>query len=72
MATTCSSSTLLTIFGGRVEDLYSVLTEERLPQGWQPRIRTPMGLTFMAFNTTVTKVELGIAETAANGWKSII
>ena len=57
-----SGSTLLTIFGGRVKDLRPFLTEERLPDGWQPRIRHQKGLTMMEFNNVVLKVELGIKE----------
>ena len=57
-----SSSTLLTIFGGRVDDLKVILKEERLPDGWESRIRAPFGLTLGAFNRTVLRVELGIDE----------
>ncbi|KAG5652648.1 hypothetical protein H0H81_004204 [Sphagnurus paluster] len=58
-----NSSTLLTIFGGRVRDLETVLLEERLPEAWESRIREPYGLTLMTFNKTVLKVEKGIDET---------
>jgi len=54
-----NSSTLLTIFGGQVRDLETILIEERLPEGWEPRIRAKMGLTILTFNRTVMKVELG-------------
>ncbi|KAI0634203.1 Cloroperoxidase [Trametes polyzona] len=57
-----NGSTLLTIFGGRVDDLRPILTEERLPEGWEPRIRHRMGLTMLEFNMTVLPVELGIKE----------
>lgn len=57
-----SSSTLLTIFGGRVNDLESILIEERLPDGWESRITKQMGLTIATFNSTVLKVEFGINE----------
>lgn len=57
-----SSSTLLTIFGGRVDDLRTVLFEERLPEGWESRVRKPYGLTFTHFNFTVLPVEFGIRE----------
>ena len=57
-----SGSTLLTIFGGRVRDIYTFLTEERLPECWESRIRDRMGLTFFKFNRTVFRVELGIEE----------
>ncbi|KAH9037421.1 Cloroperoxidase [Lactarius deliciosus] len=57
-----SGSTLLTVFGGRFDDIYTLLTEERLPEGWESRIRDQMGLTILAFNRTVFRVELGIDE----------
>lgn len=57
-----SSSTMLTIFGGRVDDLRSVLLDERLPQGWESRVRKPNGLTFFTFNFTVLPVEFGVRE----------
>ncbi|TFK75585.1 Cloroperoxidase [Pluteus cervinus] len=52
-----NSSTLLTIFGGRVKDLEPILLEERIPDGWEPRIRERLGLTILAFNKTVLGVE---------------
>ncbi|KAI0259994.1 Cloroperoxidase [Gloeopeniophorella convolvens] len=57
-----NASTLLTIFGGRTRDIYTFLTEERLPEGWESRVRERMGLTMLAFNSTVFRVELGIEE----------
>jgi len=57
-----SASTLLTIFGGRINDIYTLLTEERIPDGWESRVRDQMGLTFCSFNFTVFGVELGIKE----------
>jgi len=57
-----NSSTLLTVFGGRVDDLKSILTEERLPEGWESRIRSRMGLTIAAFNITILKLERSIDE----------
>jgi hypothetical protein len=57
-----SASTLLTVFGGRLNDLYTFLTEERLPDGWESRVRDQMGLTLVAFNRTVFRVELGIED----------
>ncbi|KAJ6603249.1 hypothetical protein DFH09DRAFT_1458575 [Mycena vulgaris] len=38
------------------------LKEERIPQGWEPKVRSRMGLTFLAFNSTVSKVESAIKE----------
>jgi hypothetical protein len=55
-----SSSTMLTIFGGRVDDLRPMLTEERFSEDWQPRIRSKYGLTMAAFNGTVLPVEMGV------------
>ena len=57
-----SASTLLTIFGGRLNDIYTFLTEERLPDGWESRVRDQMGLTLGTFNRTVLRVELGIED----------
>ena len=57
-----SGSTLLTIFGGRVNDIYTFLTEERLSDGWESRVRDQMGLTMFTFNRTVFRVELGIED----------
>ena len=57
-----SSSTLLTIFGGRQKDLGPLLMEERIPEGWEPRIMAHYGLTMVTFNRTVLKVENGIDE----------
>jgi hypothetical protein len=57
-----SASTLLTAFGGRVNDIYTFLTEERFPDGWESRIRDQMGLTIFTFNLTIFPVELGIEE----------
>jgi hypothetical protein len=53
---------MLTLFGGRANDLRTFLLEERLPEGWEPRVRTPYGLTIGSFNKTVLRVELGIKE----------
>ncbi|KAG6836280.1 hypothetical protein H0H93_009552 [Arthromyces matolae] len=58
-----NGSTMLTIFGGRVQDLETVLLEERLPDGWESRIRETKGLTLLTFNSkTVSKVEKGVDE----------
>ena len=57
-----SGSTLLAAFGGRLDDIYTFLTEERFPEGWESRIRDQMGMTILAFNRTVLQVELGIDE----------
>ena len=52
-----STCTLLTTFGGRLKDIEIILTEERIPEGWEPRIRKQYGLTFSAFNTSVIPLE---------------
>jgi hypothetical protein len=57
-----NASTMITIFGGRVKDLEPFLIEERIPEGWESRIRKRMGLTIAAFNLTVFGVERGIDE----------
>jgi hypothetical protein len=57
-----SGSILLTIFGGCVPDLYTFLTEERLPDGWESRVRDQMGLTIFTLGHTIFRVELGVEE----------
>ena len=53
---------MLTIFGGRIADLRPILTEERIPDNWESRIRKPWGLTMGSFNATVLGVEMRIQE----------
>jgi hypothetical protein len=53
---------LLTIFGGRLKDIESILVEERIPDGWESRILQPYGLTMAAFNRTVLPLEFSINE----------
>ena len=53
---------MLTIFGGRVRDLESVLKDEKLPEGWESRVRSRWGLTFAKFNLTVLPLEFNISE----------
>jgi hypothetical protein len=38
------------------------LREERFPDGWESRVRSRMGMTFMKLNLTVFKLERGIKE----------
>ena len=57
---------MLTLFGGRIDDLRIFLLEERLLEGWEPKIRSPFGLTIGAFNKTVLQVELGVKEPKPN------
>ncbi|THV02274.1 Cloroperoxidase [Dendrothele bispora CBS 962.96] len=54
-----NSSTLLTIFGGHVPSIRTMLVEERIPDGWESCIKDRKGLTFAKFNLTVFKVESG-------------
>ena len=42
--------------------MYTFLTEERIPDGWESRVRDQMGLTLSTFNRTVFRVELGIED----------
>ena len=55
-----SSATMLTIFGGRIEDLKPMLKEERFSPKWQPRVLDRFGLTMAKFNFTVIPVERGV------------
>ncbi|KAK9760451.1 hypothetical protein K7432_015501, partial [Basidiobolus ranarum] len=55
-----NSSTMLTIFGGSKDDLTPMLTEEKFPPNWEPRVREQFGLTMAKFNLTVLPVELGV------------
>ncbi|CZT18549.1 uncharacterized protein RCC_04393 [Ramularia collo-cygni] len=55
-----NSSTMLTIFGGRIDDLTPMLKEERFSDHWQPRIVDKFGLTMAKFNFTVFPVERGV------------
>ncbi|GJE93470.1 chloroperoxidase-like protein [Phanerochaete sordida] len=57
-----NSSTMLTVFGGKIKDLRPILLEERIPDGWQSRVRHRMGLTMAEFNKSALRVELGIRE----------
>lgn len=51
---------MLTIFGGRVEDLQPMLIDERFSLNWEPRIMKRFGLTMATFNGTVISVERGV------------
>ncbi|KAF3937757.1 Chloroperoxidase [Dactylella cylindrospora] len=55
-----NSSTMLTLFGGSVNDLTPMLTEERFSEHWEPRVRSRFGLTMAKFNLTVIPVERGV------------
>jgi hypothetical protein len=41
-----------------VDDLETILTEERIPDGWESRIRNRKGLTMSRFNVTAMRVEI--------------
>jgi len=51
---------MLTIFGGRIDDLKPMLIEERFSENWEPRILDRFGLTMAKFNFTVIPVERGV------------
>jgi hypothetical protein len=51
---------MLAIFGGSISDLSPILTEERFPEHWEPRVRSRFGLTMAKFNGTVLPVEMGV------------
>jgi hypothetical protein len=51
---------MLTLFAGSISDLTPILTEERIPERWEPRIRSRFGLTMAKFNGTVILVEKGV------------
>ncbi|KAI6015113.1 Chloroperoxidase [Pisolithus orientalis] len=58
-----NSASMLRIFGGRTDDLRTILLEERLPEGWESRVREPYGLTMLALNTRTTlPLEWGVDE----------
>ena len=51
---------MLTLFAGSISDLTPILTEERIPNDWEPRDRSRFGLTMLKFNGTVIPVERGV------------
>jgi hypothetical protein len=52
---------MLTIFAGSITDLTPFLTEERIPDHWEPRVRSRFGLSMAKFNMmTVIPVEKGV------------
>jgi len=55
-----NSSTLLRILGGRISDIRPFLIEERIPEGWEPAVRSRVGLTLANFNFTVLPLEFGV------------
>ena len=57
-----STTTFLTIFGGRVGDIESFLIDERLPEGWESRVTAQMGLTMFRLNLTSLPLEFSTNE----------
>jgi hypothetical protein len=51
---------MLTIFDGSIPDLTPILTEERFPKHWEPRIHSRYGLTMAKFNGLVIQIEMGV------------
>ena len=45
-----------------MKDLEAFLLEERLPDGWESRVRTPNGITNQTLNKTAQAIEDGIDE----------
>ena len=45
------------IFGGRVLDLKTILIDEKLPEEWEPRVRSRAGLTSGKLNSSVLPME---------------
>jgi len=58
-----SAAALLSIFGGRVQDLEPFLLDERIPEGWESKSRCRFGLTLIQiFFSKVLWIEKGIDE----------
>jgi len=57
-----NAGSLFLVFGGRSKDLEVFLTEERIPEGWESRIRETGGLTIRRFNNTAKIIGQGIDE----------
>ena len=45
-----------------MKDLEVFLNEERLPDGWEPRVRDSYGISNQGINKVATQVEKGIDE----------
>jgi hypothetical protein len=45
-----------------VDDLRDILLHERIPEGWESRIRQPHGLTMATFNKTILAVAFRVRE----------
>ncbi|KAN0081431.1 Chloroperoxidase [Tylopilus felleus] len=57
-----NASTLSTIFGGRVDDLRVILSDERFPEAWESRVRKPYGLTILSLNCIVLPIQFAVRE----------
>ncbi|KZT08139.1 chloroperoxidase-like protein [Laetiporus sulphureus 93-53] len=66
-----NSSTFVTTFGGKVQDLKVWLLEDRIPDGWQSRVRHSGGFTLTEFQSTVLTIEFGIKEEADDALQSL-
>lgn len=55
------SALLLTIFGGRVDAITALLTEERLLEGWETKVTEQKGLTITEFSKIALQVKLAAA-----------
>ena len=53
---------MLRIFGGKLDDLETMLLEERIPDGWESSTKARHGLTILSFQSTVKAVAKGIDE----------
>lgn len=60
--TSISTSFLVAPYGGRVDKLQELLLNERIPDGWEPTGRKPMGLTLSVLAISALKVELGVKQ----------
>jgi hypothetical protein len=53
---------MYSVFGGNVEDLRCWLSEERLPDGWEPKNREFYGHTILQASTNTLAIEFNIDE----------
>ncbi|KAF9011785.1 Chloroperoxidase [Cyathus striatus] len=49
-----------TMFAGNVSDLEAFLAEERIPDGWESKVRSSQGLTVTSLNTTALAIRKGV------------
>lgn len=61
-----SATNLLNIFGGDIQDLSHFLLEERIPDGWQPKVLDKFGITVFDFIGPALKIEFGIEAEVRN------